>query len=97
MSMSYGTAHERIAAPAPVVIVEYRPVDGRWVVRQEGSKRITSMHSTRSDAEHVARRLARNQRKDVAILLPDGILETRYSYSSLRNRSRLIRSPRESF
>lgn len=76
------------------VLVEYRSADRRWVVRQVGSKRVTSLHSTRSDAERVARRLARKQRKDVAIISPDGALQRYIHATELRNRSQLIRSPR---
>lgn len=81
----------------PAVVVEYRPSDRRWVVRQHGATRITSQHSSRSEAEHAARRLGRNQKKDVEIISADGHVERRYTYTSLRNRSRLIRAPRESF
>ena len=90
-----GGSVDPIAGPEDHVVVEFRSADRRWVVRQDGSRRATSLHSTRSDAEHVARRMARNQRKNVTVMAPDGGVAQRYDYSSTpRNRSRLVRSPR---
>jgi len=85
---------ETDAANNARVLVEYRSADHRWVVRQVGSKRVSSLHSTRSDAERAARRLGRKQRKDVAIISPDGALQRYIHATELRNRSQLIRLPR---
>ena len=97
MSMRHEERDEQpIAEPTPMVFVEYREADRRWVVRQHGATRNTSLHSRRSDAEHVARRLGRRQKKDVTVMSVDGVVEQTYTYSSLRNRSQLIRTPRGS-
>jgi hypothetical protein len=87
---------EEAGAQQPLVVVEYRPSDRRWVVRQEGAKRISSLHASRLDAEHVARRLGRNQRKNVAVKSLDGGVARLYNYATApRNQSRLVRMPRE--
>ena len=76
-------------------IVEFRRLDGRWIVRREGARRMTSTHPSRSAAEGAARARARRQRCDVVVMAADGVVERRYDHDKVpRNRSGVIRLPR---
>lgn len=58
------------------------PHGEEWAVRREGSSRVTSTHSTQTDAAARAREIAINQRSEVFIHRPDGTIRDRNSYGN---------------
>lgn len=58
------------------------PHDDGWAVRGEGNSRLTSTHSTQSDAIDAARNIARNERSEVVIHRPDGTIRDKDSYGN---------------
>lgn len=54
----------------------------KWVVRQEGSSKATSIHKTQRDAVEAARELARSNSAELVIHRPDGRIRNRDSYGS---------------
>ena len=45
-----------------------------WAVRGAGNERVTSTHSTQAEAQAAAREIAINQRSEVVIHGPSGLL-----------------------
>jgi Uncharacterized protein conserved in bacteria (DUF2188). len=58
------------------------PHAGRWAVRGEGNKRVTSTHDTQAEAIERARRIATRERSEVVIHRPDGRIREKDSYGS---------------
>lgn len=58
------------------------PHDGAWAVRKEGSRRVTSGHPTKRDAEAAGRSIAANQGAELIIHRKDGTIERRDSHGS---------------
>jgi uncharacterized protein YdaT len=56
------------------------PHGGDWAVRGEGSRRVTSIHPTQSDAVTRAREIAIRQRSEVVTHRPNGQIRDRDSY-----------------
>ena len=84
----------RATSAQPTFTVEFRELDRRWIVRRDGVSRISSVHVSRSDAEHKARVTAQRLGYDVVVLSADGSVERRYGSEALHNRSRVFREPR---
>jgi hypothetical protein len=51
-----------------------------WAVKKEGTTRVSSVHSTRSDAWAEARRLARGSGGDAVLKRSDGSIRARNTY-----------------
>ena len=58
------------------------PHDDGWAVRGEENERLTSIHSTQSDAIDAARDIARNERSEVVIHGRDGRIRDKDSYGN---------------
>jgi len=58
-------------------------IDG-WIVRKEGTSRATSVHLTQRDAVDAARKIARNESRELVIHGRDGRIRDRDSYASER-------------
>jgi len=58
------------------------PHNGKWAVRGEGNKKITSTHDTQEEARKEARKIAINQESEVVIHRPDGTIRDKDSYGN---------------
>jgi len=58
------------------------PHDGGWAVRKEGSKRVTSEHRTKAEAETVGRAIAVNQGAELVVHREDGTIQRRDSHGN---------------
>ena len=58
------------------------PHDGKWAVRGERNKRVTSIHETQRDAIDAARQIAQQQRTEVVIHRPNGRIRDKDSYGN---------------
>jgi len=58
------------------------PHKGKWAVRGEGNKRVTSIHDTQGKAIDVAREIAQRQGSEVVIHRPDGRIRDKDSYGN---------------
>lgn len=58
------------------------PHGNDWAVRGAGNSRVTSTHSTQSEAAAAARRIAENQRSEVVIHRADGRIRDKDSYGN---------------
>lgn len=56
------------------------PRGDAWAVRGAGNSKDTSVHSTQSQAEHAARKIAINQKSEVVIHRPNGQIRDKNSY-----------------
>ena len=56
------------------------PYEGKWAVRREGNKRITSKHRKQSTAINKAKTLAKRYKADVIIHRESGGIRDRVSY-----------------
>lgn len=56
------------------------PYGDQWAVRKEGNTRITSIHRTKRDAIHIARRVASRGSSEVVIHGKDGRIRDKDSY-----------------
>jgi len=56
------------------------PYQGKWAVRREGNKRITSKHRLQEAAIRKAKRLARKYKADVIIHRQDGTIRDRINF-----------------
>jgi hypothetical protein len=56
------------------------PAEGGWGVRGEGNERLTSRHTTQSEAIDAAREIAINEQSEVVIHRPDGRIRDKDSY-----------------
>ena len=57
-------------------------LNGSWVVKAEGNKRATSIHSTQLEAIENARKIAIKQESEVLIHGKDGKIRERNSYGN---------------
>lgn len=58
------------------------PVGTNWGVRGENNSKLTSMHSTQTDAIRAAREIAINQHSEVVIHRKDGTIRDKDSYGN---------------
>lgn len=58
------------------------PHSGGWAVRGAGNERVTSVHSTQSEATQAARSTAQRQSSEVLIHGRDGQIRARDSYGN---------------
>lgn len=58
------------------------PRNREWAVRGAGNSRVTSIHSSQSNAAAAARRIAENQRSEVVAHRSDGRIRNRNSYGN---------------
>lgn len=58
------------------------PKDGKWAVRGAGNNRVTSTHSTQSEAIGAAKGIAQNQHSEVVIHRPNGQIRDKDSYGN---------------
>lgn len=58
------------------------PHNGNWAVRGAGNGRVTSNHSTQSDAIEAARGIARKQKSEVVIHRRNGRIRDKDSYGN---------------
>lgn len=58
------------------------PHQGDWAVRGEGNIRVTSVHPTQSSAYEVAREIAKNNRSEVVIHRPNGVIRDKDSFGN---------------
>ncbi len=58
------------------------PYGNDWAVRREGSDRVTSVHSTQSEAYDAGREIARNQSTELFVHGRDGRIRDRESYGN---------------
>ena len=56
------------------------PHNGSWAVRGAGNRRVTSTHSTQSEAVDAARGIAQREQSEVVIHRPDGRIRDKDSY-----------------
>lgn len=56
--------------------------DGDWAVRGERNSRVTSIHNTQAEAIDAAREIAINNRSEVVIHRPNGIIRDKDSYGN---------------
>jgi len=56
--------------------------DGSWAVRGEGNERVTSIHSTQSEAIQSAREIAINSKSEVVIHDRHGKIRDKDSYGN---------------
>ncbi len=54
--------------------------DGNWAVRGEGNQRVTSIHSTQTEAIRSAREIAKNNESEVVIHDRHGKIRDKDSY-----------------
>lgn len=53
-----------------------------WAVRGANNERVTSIHSTQTEAAHAAREIAINQKSEVVIHRPNGQIRDKDSYGN---------------
>ena len=58
------------------------PFGSDWAVRGEGNQRRTAITNTQSEAIDIAREIAINQRSEVVIHRPDGVIRDKDSYGN---------------
>ena len=58
------------------------PHDGKWGIKGEGNKKLTSIHDTQKDAINEARDIARNQNSELFIHGRNGQIRERDSYGN---------------
>jgi uncharacterized protein YdaT len=58
------------------------PHNGKWAVRGEGNKKVTSTQDTQEEARKAARKIAINQQSEVVIHRPDGTIRDKDSYGN---------------
>ena len=58
------------------------PHGSDWAVRGAGSRRATSVHRTKTEAEDAAREIAQNQGSELVIHRRDGHIQRRHSYGN---------------
>ena len=58
------------------------PHDGKWGVRGEGNKKVTSIHDTQREAISEGRDIARNQNSELLIHGRNGQIRERDSYGN---------------
>jgi hypothetical protein len=58
------------------------PTDKGWGVKGEGNDKLTSKTDTKSEAESIAREIAKNQKSELFIHGKDGKIQSRDSYGN---------------
>lgn len=58
------------------------PHGNQWAVRGEGNSRVTSTHSTQTQAYEAGRQIARNQQSELVVHRPNGQIRNSNSYGN---------------
>lgn len=58
------------------------PHNGKWAVRGAGNEKVTRIVNTQTEAIQVARQIARNQRSELVIHRPNGVIRDKDSFGN---------------